>query len=1207
MIRHKRMSYRLLLAVACLGVMVGAVSAWASPAVAGVAPTEPWWRLNSTSAPTNMPLEGESQIVVTAINAGDGELNATRTPVTFTDELPQGVTAVAINEAKATRGVPGKGTESEGIAPSCSLAASVVACKFTKILPPYVALVMRITVKTDVQTATASLKNVVTVRGGETVQGGEVRPGVLKQSLAVNGRETPFGVEMVEMAPESGGAPSEGEGGAFDAQAGSHPFQITTTLNFNEKLAFYKAGELSEGFGEYPTAPSLPRDVHLKLPPGLVGDPGAVPQCSETDFSVISGEDVNLCPADTAIGVAFVTVNVPNPVGFGTFAIPVFNLVPAPGEPARFGFEVYNVPVVFKTVVPSGGEYGVEVVATNLSEAGQVLTSQVTLWGVPGDARHDQARGWECLAAGTWDVESEAAKPCVPESQQAPKAFVTMPTSCAQPPVTSVSGESWPTGKDHTPKVIEEGENTTYTFPRALSGCGLLPFDPSISVFPVDEHEGGETPAEEAEEAEGHPPRASVTAGSTPTGVNVNVTMPQEATVSGEAPVAEADVEETTVTLPEGMLINPSAANGLEACSVLEFGSPFEGSEEDQQTGNTRFTPAPPNCKEASKVGTVSIETPLLENQQLTGAIYLAGQDTNPFSSPLVLYLVAEDPTAGVLVKLAGTVAPNPGTGQLESTFKNTPRLPFSHLKLHFFEGQRASVTTPAACGTQGHETTAAFTAWSGASTQPKSAPFDITSGPGGAPCSSPLPFGPSFVAGPTNSQAAGFTPFVLRIGHADGQQPLKSITMQLPPGVSALLSQVTPCSEERVVSDRCGPESLIGRTNALSGLGGEPVSLGGEVYLTGALKATSRHGAAPFGLLAVTHAAVGPFDLGEVPVLSTLTVNPTTAAATIQSEPIPDFVKGVPAQLKQLEVIVERPGNQPFEVNPTNCVPPPIAGTLTGYEGASVGVAYPFPVSNCASLPFGPKLTAEAAGQGSKAGGTSLKVKVTSAGLGQANIAKVDLTIPAALPSRLTTIQKACPAAVFEANPASCDEGSVIGKATVHTPVLSNPLTGPGYLVSHGGAEFPDVEFVLQGEGIKLVLDGKTDIKKGVTYSKFESTPDAPFTTFETELPAGPHSAFTPNVPEKEDFNLCRTSLSMPTTITGQNGAVIEQDTKIAVTGCIGVKPFKKTKLEEVLETCKKKYKKHKDKSKRLACEKRARKQYGTKKAGKKSSTKKK
>ena len=235
--------------------------------------------------------------------------------------------------------------------------------------------------------------------------------------------------------------------------------------------------------------------------------------------------------------------------------------------------------------------------------------------------------------------------------------------------------------------------------------------------------------------------------------------------------------------------------------------------------------------------------------------------------------------------------------------------------------------------------------------------------------------------------------------------------------------------------------------------------------------------------------------------------------------------------------------------------------------------------------------------GHASKADGTNLNVTVTSAGVGQANIQKVDLQFPKALSSRLTTLQKACTEAAFNANPASCDPDSVIGHATVHTPILKSPLTGPAYLVSHGGAAFPDVEFVLQGEGVEIVLDGKTDIKEGITYSKFETAPDAPFTTFETELPSGPDSIFTANVPEKEDFNLCKASLEMPTRIVAQDGAMIEPTTKIVAQGCGEVKSSKVKKLslaqrlKQALAQCRKHYK-H-SKSKRAKCERSAHARY--------------
>jgi hypothetical protein len=613
-------------------------------------------------------------------------------------------------------------------------------------------------------------------------------------------------------------------------------------------------------------------------------------------------------------------------------------------------------------------------------------------------------------------------------------------------------------------------------------------------------------------------------------------------------------------------------------------------------------------CPEESKVGTVEIETPFLRHK-LEGSVYLATQDTNPFQSPMVLYLIAEDPEhTGVRVKLAGKVTPSATTGQLVSTFENTPQAPFEDLRLHFFGGPRASLTTPPLCGA--YTTSSSFTPWSGGASQTPSASFTISSGPKGASCSNPQPFAPSFQAG-TSSQAGAFTPFTLTIERPDGDQALKSIDLQLPPGLAAMLASVTPCPEPQAARGTCGPESEIGHSVTSAGLGGEPYTLPGNVYLTGP------YDGAPFGLSSVTPAVAGPFNLGNIVVRSSITINPYTAAASINTaaatvisatgeekpvEGLPEMIEGVPSQIKQLTVTVERPEGKPFQFNPTNCSPMAVTGTLTGWQGASKGVSYPFQVSNCAKLPFKPKLTASAGGHASKADGASLNVKIESAGQGQANIAKVDLQLPKALPSRLTTIQKACVYAVFNANPAACDEGSVIGKATIHTPVLKSPLTGPAYLVSHGGAAFPDVEFVLQGEGITLILDGKTDIKKGITYSRFESSPDAPFTTFETELPTGPHSALAAYVPAKADYSLCRTGLAMPTEITGQNGAVIKQTTNIELTGCKGVLASKVTKaqlLAKALKACKKK----KPKSKRVACEKQARKKYGAKASKKKTS----
>jgi hypothetical protein len=105
--------------------------------------------------------------------------------------------------------------------------------------------------------------------------------------------------------------------------------------------------------------------------------------------------------------------------------------------------------------------------------------------------------------------------------------------------------------------------------------------------------------------------------------------------------------------------------------------------------------------------------------------------------------------------------------------------------------------------------------------------------------------------------------------------------------------------------------------------------------------------------------------------------------------------------------------------------------------------------------------------------------------------------------------------------------------------------MKGPAILVSHGGAAFPDLDLVLEGNGVRVVLVGNTDIKKGVTTTNFAATPDVPVSSITVNLPVGPHSALA------TFRNLCTTPLLMPTVITGQNGKVIKQKTKITVSGC--------------------------------------------------------
>jgi hypothetical protein len=1157
------------------------------PAFAAVAAPSPHWHLESRPAPTNLPLAGEGMIVMTLSNLGDAEVNTSKSePVSITDKLPAGLEAKSVSPpsnagtARATGHYAGL---------SCSKKTGPeVTCTYVGTLPPYEQLefLIRVNVTKDLPEPFNEV----------TVTGGGAPPASLRRAVKVNGEPTPFGVEAYELTPEH-------DKSEPDVQAGSHPFQLTTTFDLNENFE----PDFGKNEPNLPTAPALERNLTFKLPPGLVGNanvvgnPNAVQQCSDVDFGADGEESINTCASNTVVGVAAVTLNVETVLKYVTFLVPVFNLVPAPGEPARFGFEADHVPVVLDTSVRTGEDYGATISVHNASEAVQVLGSRVTFWGVPGDPRHNESRGWSCLDDGT--PASREKEPCELELKPpAPAPFLMLPTVCG-PLEATVEGEAWDGSKLRGPGGSLQVPNES---PTTLTGCGELPFNPSIEVTP-DRHEA-----------------------STPTGMTVKVNVPQEATLEStlEGGHVEADLKSTKLELPVGLESSPAAATGLSTCTVAQSG--FNGSDSD--TGTTLeaelstpgFTSAAATCPPEAKIGTVNIKTPLLE-KEVIGGVYLAQQNTNPFASPLVLYIIAEEEKSKVLVKLAGEVQINPETGQLTSYFKHTPQSPFETLTLHLTNGDRAAQATPAFCGE--YHATATFTTWSGeAPTVRESSPeeFKITSGPQGTPCpGSKLPFGPSFNAGSAKKQAGDYTPFELTINKPDGQQALESITTQLPPGLAAKIALVTPCPASVVEAlptltqspPPCGSESEIGTTTTSSGLGGKPVTLGGKLYLTEGVDG------APFGLLAVTHAEAGPFNLGWVNVLSTININETTAAVTTKTvKPIPHILDGVPVQLKQIHVAVNRPE---FQFNPTNCTPMAVTGTLGGWEGASDPVTYPFVASNCASLPFKPAFTALTSAQTSKADGASLNVKIAYPPGIYANVAKVETALPLALPSRLDTIQKACPDTVFESGPSKCGEGSEIGNAIARTPILKSPLAGTAYLVSHGGRAFPDLEIVLKGEnGIKIVLDGQTDIKNGITKTTFAAVPDSPVESFELNLPEGPHSALGTAV----GTNLCKPTktevktehitrkvkgktvhstkkvtvtvpeaLVIPTKITGQNGAVIQQSTPIVVNGCQAVKAFKAKaltraqKLAKALKACKKK-----PKAKRAACEKAARKSYG-------------
>jgi hypothetical protein len=939
---------------------------------------------------------------------------------------------------------------------------------------------------------------------------------------------------MAEFGLQSLAVSARNQNGTPDVEAGSHPSSLNTTFTLDNTST--ETGYL--------------KDVKLELPPGFVGDPNATPRCTYAEFvKQEAGFREKTCSNETAVGVATIYVSEANSPGEATpYTEPVYNLVPPRGVAAEFGFLVAKkTPVLLQTSVRTGNDYGLTTTASNANQSVFIRASKVTIWGVPASPEHNLIRGQcERTAAGAPTLletagignglvgeEAELEGPIyhayedrtsgLPEpvseqieeeggckTQAPPLPLLTNPTSCGVPRTATLSVDSW-----------EEQNNFSGSRKKSVSlpelqGCERLDFSPTVGVS------------------------TDGSAGSTPTGLNVDLHVPQE-TALNPVGLTEADVKNTVVTLPAGMQLSPSAADGLQGCSEAQIG--FEGYKELDDSGvqSAIFKPRVYNeatgqeeatlCPDASKIANVHIKTPLLEGE-LEGSMYLASPQNfagfpqeNPFSSLFAMYLVAEEPKTGVLVKLPGHVElGEPGVsnglapGQVRTTFTNTPQLPFSELKAEFFGTDRAPLATPALCNA--YQVNASFTPWTGGPSVNPDADFNINSGPNGSPCTYPgqsLPFTPSLASGTPNINAGSFSSLATTLGREDGQQNISSVSLQYPPGLSGLLSNVKLCGEAEANTGTCGPESLVGETIVSVGLGNDPYSVtGGKVYITGPYQG------APFGLSIVNPAKAGPFDLQEgkpVIVRAKIEVNPITAALTVVTNPagspysIPTMIDGVPLQIKHVYVNITK---QNFTFNPTSCEPMKITSTIQSAEGASVSVSDPFQSTNCASLKYEPKVTVTTNAHTSKADGASLDFKISypQGAMGKdAWFAKVKLDIPKQLPARLTTLQKACTEKQFETNYAGCPTASDIGHAIVHTEELPVPLEGPVYFVSHGGAKFPEVVMVLQGDNVTVDLHGETFISKtGVTSATFNAVPDAPFESVEVNIPTGPYSEFAAN-----------------------------------------------------------------------------------------------
>jgi len=1113
------------------------VALFAVLALAASANATPIWNVESEAMPTVFQPgdgAGDDAYYITLENIGNTSSSGT---VTVVDRLPAAVTTAAAPGTQPAE-ISGQG---EGQW-SCSGGAgqSVVTCTGASTVAPLTSLydnpefysskadVARLDIPVQVSAGTVGrLENRITVEGG-----GAQRVTSVSTNPAGSSPST-FGVAYTSFrAVDETGQPM--------TQAGGHPWALTTAFQFNQALPEDPVEAASADTYENAANTEEAKTVVADLPLGLLGDPLATPRCSQRAFSenapgIGGGSNLSACPSSTRVGVA--SLQAPGL----TSGYQLDSLAPTPGHAAEFGLHYEGVPVTFFGDVARTSRGYVLRITAPVPQA-NIHALYLTFFGDPAAA----------FETGEQDT-----------------AFLTTPTDCAagdEARTLQLHVDTWnnpglgdPFNGDFTDSAWVPSSATL----PPVEGCGSLTFHPSLDFAPSSAAEADTSQADE------------------PSGYNANLEVPQTQAYSEPA---TPELKTVTATLPQGVSVSPSAANGLQACSNAQIA--LESND-------------PSACPLASQIGTAKVMTPLLE-EALEGEVFVGEPECAPCTESdaseghiFRLFIQVHSEKLGITIKLPGAVQANPSTGQLTATFKENPQLPFSDLELHFKNGPRAPLANPQTCGT--FTTVSHLEPWSAPETPTavSQSPFAITG------CDASLPFAPAFGAGTASPAAGAYSPLSVTFARNDGEQDLGAITVTTPPGLLGKIAGIPRCGEAQANAGSCPAASQIGTTTVTAGPGSDPYTItGGKVYLTGPYKNQ------PFGLSIVVPAVAGPFDLGLVTVRASIAVNPATAALTVASNPLPQLVDGVPIRLRTVTVEVNRPA---LILNATDCAERAISATVTGEhpigsaEAAKTStVSSAYAASGCASLPFKPVLTAAADGKGSKAGGSALDVKLASAGLGQSNIAKLDLQIPKALSTRDSTLNKACAEAVFGANPAACPEGSVIGKATVHTPLLDSPLTGPVYLVSHGGTAFPNVEMVLQGEGMELDLDGKTAIKKGITYSNFESTPDAPFTSFETELSTGPHSIFTANVLAKDHYSLCGTNLVMPTKLVGQNGAVIEQTTKVALAGCKAAKPLTRAqKLAKALGSCRK----YRRRWRRVRCEAQARSKYGAKHRTKKSS----
>jgi hypothetical protein len=899
----------------------------------------------------------------------------------------------------------------------------------------------------------------------------------------------------------------ESDGVTSYTQAGGHPYAGNSAFDLNWHLE-------SNGFWNSHAPDGDTKNIVVDLPAGFVGDPTATPRC-DANFKIINSAQQNtqLCPLAAQVG----TVTAVFPALFGegtqTFVEPVYNVAPVDGYVATFAFSVIGVIVTVNATVRTGDDYGIRLTIPRISEQLRLLSSSFTLWGVPASPAHTPERGQVCQQNTGFSMTCNGGG----HASTAPQVpFLTNPTDCSAPPaITTIKMESW-----QEPGVWKADAATA----PPLTGCERLVFEPSISTQPQSTEAGA------------------------PTGYEIKLKIPQ---TEGPTELATPQLREAVVTLPEGVTVSPSAADGLNGCSDEELAVNSD---------------AAPTCPPASVIGDVVVDTPLLP-EKLTGKVHLA----KPIPGQLLrIFLVIEG--QGVLVKLVGLVDADPKTGQLTTTFSDNPPLPFSEFHLSMKSGPRAPLVNPRTCGVK--TTTTSLTSFAGNVAHPSDS-FRITSGANGAGCGADG-FAPTFGAGTSNPVGGEMASFSMTVARTDGEQELKSIeSIRMPEGLLGRVASVPLCDEGNAAAGTCPEGSRIGHLQAAAGAGSSPlwVPLAGKAPTS--VSITGPYRGAPYGLSIVVPAQAGPFDLGKVVVRSALHVDARTAQLStgideariygsdgalkeVLEGAMPTILEGIPLNVRELRVIVDRPN---FILNPTNCSAKQVTATITSVGGARADVADHFQAANCASLPFQPRLALRLTGKKQMRTGKhpGVRAQVRQSGIGEAGIEKAVVKLPKSLALDPDNAQALCE---FEAGTKPdlekhCPKGSIVGRARAKTPLLNRDLVGNVYFVKNVRKDaktgntirtLPMLIVALRGE-IAINLKGESSTTKGGRLvNTFASVPDAPISQFNLNIRGGGNGILAVTRTRKAKINICAKPKShvAATEFDGQNGKTRDLGVKL-------------------------------------------------------------